>query len=86
MKAKTLTARERQWLAELEALFAACPSTRLGCYTTGDASLMFYDRNVERAWSAANGHPSMDAYLLHERAGSALGSIQTTIEIDSCAG
>ncbi|MFK4706017.1 hypothetical protein ABIC83_002856 [Roseateles asaccharophilus] len=86
MTAKKLTAAERRWLDDLQALFAACPSTRLGCYTVGDACLTFYDKNVETAWRNANGDPSMDISRLHELAGSELGSIETGMQIDSGAG
>lgn len=86
MTAKKITAAERRWLDELQAVFSSCPSKRLGCYTTGDATLIFYDKNVETAWREANGDPSLDASQLHELAGSALCSIDTKIQIDSCSG
>lgn len=86
MKAKKLTPAERKWLDDLEALFLACPSKRLGCYTTGDASLNFYDKKVEMDCREANGDPELDAGALHQKAGSELTSINTGVQIDSCAG
>lgn len=86
MNASPLTDVERKWLAKLESVFAACPSKRLGCYTIGDASLSFYDKNVAAAWREANGDPALDAGALHDVAGSHLKNIDTKIQIDSCSG
>lgn len=88
MSAKPLTKAEAKWLADLEKLLQSCPSNRLGAYTTGDATLYIYDRDVSDAWLAVNhrARDVFDASEQHRRAGSQLGFISTGIQIDSCAG
>lgn len=88
MSAKPLTKAEVKWLSEVEKLLLACPSKRLGAYTVGDAQLHFYDKDVSEAWLLENPLPrnGLDAGEQHRRAGSSLGSISTSFQIDSCAG
>lgn len=38
-----LTAAEKKWLADLQAVLDACPSKRLGFFTTGDPSVSVFD-------------------------------------------
>ena len=54
-----------------------CPSKRLACYTTGDSCLHFYDKNVANKWEEGKSFRSveLDAYQLHEAAGSKLETI-----------
>lgn len=42
-----LTAAERRWLKDLQAVLDACPSQRLGFYTIGDHDVSIYDRSKE---------------------------------------
>lgn len=86
MPAKKLTVVETAWMAKLEAVLKACPSSRLACYTTGDNDLMFYDTNVAKEWEAKNPRDQIDAGELHKRAGSFLCTVTGTFNIDSCAG
>lgn len=86
MPAKPLTAKEKAWIKEVEAVLARCPSTRLNSYTIGDAEISLYDKPVADAWEQANGYPQLDAGQIHERAGSFLGVINFPFQIDSCAG
>jgi len=87
MTARALTPAETAWRAELETLFARCPSKRLGMYTVGDKSLYLYDRPMAIKWDAQYRGPTLDASDQHTRDGSALGAISTgPIQIDSCAG
>jgi len=86
MAAKKLTKAEKVWLEEVEAILSNPPSKRLACYTIGDPSLHFYDRNVSAAWEKANPYEQLDATELHRKAGSALGDIDFKVIIDSCAG
>lgn len=39
-----LTAAEKKWVKQVNALLAKCPSKRLGFYTGGDPSIGIYDR------------------------------------------
>lgn len=88
MSAKPLSKAESKWLADVEKLLRACPSKRLGAYTTGDDELNIYDKEVSDAWLAENrlSRDVLDAYEQHKRAGSHLGRISTGFQIDSCAG
>lgn len=38
-----LTAAEKKWVKQVNALLAKCPSKRLGFYTIGDNDVMLYD-------------------------------------------
>ena len=86
MPAKPLTKKEQAWLDDLEAVMLRCPSKRLASYTIGDNDLMFYDAGVAYAWQKANPREILDACILHERAGSALGRVIGNFVIESCAG
>lgn len=44
----TLTAKERKWVEELQAVLDACPSKRLGFFTVGDPQISIYDRRKEK--------------------------------------
>lgn len=86
MKAKSLTATERKWLAKLESVMKECPSNRLHCYTIGDNDLTFYDKNVADVWESKNQRHEYDAPQLHRAAGSLLAVVTGNFNIDSCAG
>jgi hypothetical protein len=86
MAAKPLTKAEKAWLAKLEQVMMECPSDRLCCYTIGDRDLHFYDHHVSRQWEKDNPREELDASILHERAGSALATVNANFKIDNCAG
>jgi hypothetical protein len=86
MPSKKLTAVEIAWLGKLEAVLRACPSSRLACYTVGDNDLTFYDKNVAASWEAAHPREQLDAPEMHARAGSYLGVVTGSFNIDSCSG
>lgn len=41
------TNEERAWVKKLQKVLDACPSSRLGFYTTGDATVTVYDNTEE---------------------------------------
>ena len=40
-----LTKEEKQWVRRVQRALSACPSLRLGFYTTGDDTLTIYDKD-----------------------------------------
>lgn len=48
MAVKPLTAAEKAWLKNLQAVFDECPSNRLGAFTIGDPYLSIYDRSMDK--------------------------------------
>lgn len=46
MSAK-LTKQERIWLTRLQDVLSACPSNRLGFFTSGDRDVTVYDRRLD---------------------------------------
>lgn len=45
----TLTRAEKKWLDQLQNVLDACPSDRLGFYTTGDCALYLWNREASEA-------------------------------------
>lgn len=86
MSAAAFTQAEKAWLKALGSVLMACPSKRLGAFTTGEPRLMVYDKDVHAAWQAENPHLIYDADREHALAGSHLGRIEFPFQIDSCAG
>lgn len=41
-----MTKEEKAWVKKLQKVLNECPSSRLGFYTTGDATVTVYDREV----------------------------------------
>lgn len=57
-----LTAKERAWVVEVNAVLARCPSPqKIGFYTVGDSSLLLYDlRRVDDVMAAFDGRNRSD--------------------------
>jgi len=86
VKAKPLTKKEQAWLDKLEKVMQERPTKRLHCYTIGDKTLEFYDINISEKWEKENPRERVDAGYLHQEAGSHLGCVVGSFNIDSCAG
>lgn len=88
MDVTPLTAAEKQWLKKLQTLLRACPSTRLGAYTTGDASLAIYDKPVFDGFRSRDGghRDQRDDVQVHEELGTVLGHITMPFQVDGVAG
>lgn len=92
MAAKPLTAAEKKWLKELQAVLDKCPSKRMGFYTSGGSpTVHVFDLPVADAWEAANvsQYDRMHGYgsysLGLEAAGADLGVVDFPATI-SCVG
>lgn len=79
-KKKPLTREEKQWIAQMQALLAACPSSRLGFYTIGDSDVTVFDRNVRDQWYQANGCPATD---ISEEVAKSGADLNTTLTFPS---
>ncbi|OKP27573.1 hypothetical protein [Serratia fonticola] len=49
-----LTAEEKKWVRQVNALLKKCPSKRIGFYTTGDSDIGLYDIDHQDAIEAAD--------------------------------
>lgn len=85
--AKPLNPKERAWAEELNRLLQACPSTRIGAYTIGDAGFTLYDKELERrpdihqiVDSASDFGPGC------HKAGIELAEVHSAFQIHSTAG
>lgn len=86
MSAKPLTKAEAAWIKKLEKLFQACPSDRLACYTIGDPSLTFFDKNVYAKHEEALGRDARDVPYIASESGAEFEMIWTGVGIVSAAG
>lgn len=89
MPVKKFTKAESEWVAKFQALMAACPSKRLGAYTTGDTSLAIYDKPVfdqyrEDLEKKVRNMP--DDVIIHDDIGTVLGTIEMPFQVDGVAG
>lgn len=71
-----LTKAERAWLKQLQDVLSACPSNRLGFYTSGDRDVTVYDRRLDPAIETIEGDGfstfGQAAYKAHAVLGSAV--------------
>lgn len=86
MTVKKLTAAERKWLGDLQAVLDKCPSQRLGGYTIGDANITIYDKLVFDNYRDNNPRDERDDVLIHQEIGTKLGVIDTPFQIDGVSG
>ncbi|ERK06092.1 hypothetical protein L580_2776 [Serratia fonticola AU-P3(3)] len=49
-----LTAEEKKWVKQVNALLKKCPSKRIGFYTIGDDSIGLYDKDYQDEIDAAD--------------------------------
>lgn len=88
MDVTPLSTAERQWLKKLQTLLRACPSTRLGAYTTGDASLAIYDKPVFDAFreTLVGRGQDRDDVEMHDELGTVLTYITMPFQVDGVSG
>ncbi|AVX37783.1 hypothetical protein [Yersinia massiliensis] len=58
-----LTAAEKKWVKQVNALLAKCPSNRLGFYTIGDSNVMLYDAKQFKDKGLENDHRDLIGVL-----------------------
>ncbi|MBO1561834.1 hypothetical protein [Yersinia pseudotuberculosis] len=58
-----LTAAEKKWVKEVNALLAKCPSKRIGFYTIGDNNVMLYDAEQFKDKGLEDDHRDLIAVL-----------------------
>lgn len=85
MSAKPLSAKEKQWISDLQAVLDKCPSSRLGFFTTGDSTVTVVDLPVTNAWEDKNG-TDQDYCIAVMHAKSELGTLTFPADVQSTAG
>lgn len=87
IRAKPLTAAERQWVEDLNRILQACPSKRIAAYTIGDNNLTLYDAVLERRPDIRKIVDAASDFCIgvHET-GIRLATVYSTFNIDSTAG
>lgn len=89
MPIKKLTKAERDWVEQFKDLMAACPSKRLGAYTTGDSDITIYDKpafDAHRRDVEERVRDVPDDVTLHAQIGSVLDVIHMPFQVDGIAG
>lgn len=89
MAIKNLTKAESDRIAKFKDLMAACPSKRLGSYTTGDADLSIYDKPAFDAYRKeveAKVRNTPDDVTMHGDIGSVLTIVHMPFQVDGIAG
>ena len=89
MAIKKFTKAEAEWIAKFQALMLACPSKRLGAYTTGDSDIRIYDKpafDEYRKDLESSVRDMPDDVTMHDKIGSVLCTIDMPFQVDGVAG
>jgi hypothetical protein len=81
-----LTAEEKKWLKQFQAIMKRCPSKRLGAFTIGDADLSIYDKAVFDDYRANKRSEDQDDVHIHRELGTVLASIAMPFQVDGVCG
>lgn len=89
MAIKKFSKAELEWFKKFQELMAACPSKRLGAYTTGDEYLAIYDKpafDEYRKDLETKVRNMPDDVIMHSDIGSVLGTITMPFRVDGVSG
>ena len=85
MAIKKFSKAESEWFKKFQELMDACPSKRLGAFTTGDADLTIYDKpafDEYRKDLETKVRDIPDDVTMHNDIDSVLGTIRMPFQVD----